>query len=149
LAKRKFAGSGEERAAVLRQILEQDDEIPLSVAHSLRSDLLAGARDLQKEGVPTTAKAMEYTKQADNVRRQMDDIMVATFGNTEEKELARKLGMYGGIDSPAGLRSGQVLNYAKDLDTFLTMIGRTKATTGNNQLLRDYFNTQKEYGRFL
>lgn len=145
LAKRKYAGSGEERATVLRQILEQDDQIPLSVAHSLRSDLLAGARDLQKEGVPTSAKAMEYTRQADNVRKQMDDIMVATFGNTEQKELARKLGMYGGIDSPAGLRSGQYLDYAKDLDTFLIGIGKTKATTGNNQLLRDYFNAQKEY----
>jgi hypothetical protein len=145
LARSKFAGSGEDRAAVLRQILEQDDTIPLSVAHNLRSDLMAGARDLQKEGAPATVKEQEYNKQAARVMRQMDDIMVATFGNTEEKELARKLGMYGGIDQPAGLRSGQYLGYYTDLDKFLQTVGRTRATTANNELLREYFNAQAAY----
>jgi hypothetical protein len=146
LAKRKFAGSGEDRAAVLRQIIEQDDSVPLSVAHGVRSDLMAGARDLRKEGSPTTAKEAEYSKQASNIQKSMDSIMVATFGNEEDKALARKLGMYGGIDSPAGLRSGEVLNYAKNLDQFLATIGKTPANTANNTLLRDYFNAQKGYG---
>lgn len=145
LARSKFAGAGQDKADVLRQILEQDDTIPLSVAHSLRSDLLAGARKEQKEGVPSTAKEQEYNKQASRVMRQMDDIMVATFGNTEEKELARKLGMYGGIDQPAGLRSGEYLGYYTDLDKFLQTVGRTRATTANNQLLREYFNAQAAY----
>lgn len=146
LAKRKFVGSGEDRAAVLRQILEQDDRVPLSVAHGLRSDLMAGARDLQKEGVATTAKEAEYNRQASNLQKSMDSVMVATFGNEEEKALARKLGMYGGIDSPAGLRTGQVMNYSQNLDQFLSKIGMTPATTANNKLLLDYFNAQKGYG---
>ena len=146
LAKRKFVGSGEDRAAVLRQILEQDDSVPLSVAHGLRSDLMAGARDLQKEGVATTAKEAEYNRQASAIQRSMDSVMVATFGNEEEKALARKLGMYGGIDSPAGLRSGQVMNYSQNLDQFLSKIGMTPANTANNELLRSYFNAQKGYG---
>ena len=75
----------------------------------------------------------------------MDSIMVATFGNAEDKELARKLGMYGGIDSPAGLRTGQVLNYSKTIDQFLNTIGKTPANTANNELLRSYFNAQKGY----
>lgn len=145
LAKQKFAGSGRDRADVLEQILAQDDEVPLSVAHGLRSDLLSGARDLKKEGVPTTAKEREYTVQAGNLARQMDSIMVATFGNEEEKALARKLGMGGGIDQAGGLRSGEYKGYYTDLDKFLETVGRTKANTTNNQLLRDYFNAQKGY----
>ena len=145
LAKRKFVGAGEDRASVLNEILAQDDQVALSVAHGLRSDLLAGARDLRKEGTATTAKESEYNKQAAGIQRSMDSIMVATFGNAEDKELARKLGMYGGIDSPAGLRTGQVLNYSKTLDQFLNTIGKTPANTANNELLRSYFNAQKGY----
>jgi hypothetical protein len=145
LAKRKFVGAGEDRASVLNEILAQDDQVALSVAHGLRSDLLAGARDLRKEGTATTAKESEYNKQAAAIQKSMDSIMVATFGNAEDKELARKLGMYGGIDSPAGLRTGQVLNYSKTLDQFLNTIGKTPANTSNNELLRSYFNAQKGY----
>jgi hypothetical protein len=146
LAKRKFAGAGSERRRALEDILNQDDQIPLSTAHSLRSDLLAGAREAQKEGVPTTVLQKEYSQQADAIRNQMDNVMVATFGNQEEKDLARKLGLYGGIDSPGGLRTGQVMNYSQNIDQLLGSLGKTKATTGNNQLLRDYFNAQKGYG---
>lgn len=145
LAKRNFAGAGAERRRALEDIINQADTVPLSTAHELRSDFLAGAREASKEGVPATALQAEYNKQAAAIQRQMDDIMVATFGNTEEKVLARKLGMFGGIDQPAGLRTGEYMGYAKDLDTFLQMVGKTKATSANNQLLRDYFNAQKGY----
>jgi hypothetical protein len=146
LAKSKFAGAGSERRRALEEILSQDDSVPLSVAHNLRSDLLAGAREAQKEGVPTTALQREYNLQADGIRRQMDDVMVTTFGNQEDKDLARKLGFLGGVDSPAGLREGQKLNYAQTVDQLIAGLGRTKATTSNNALLRDYFNAQKGYG---
>lgn len=149
LAKRKYAGAGAERRRALEDIVNQEDRVPLSLAHDLRSDFLAGAREAQKEGVPTTALQREYTMQAEGIQKQMDNVMVATFGNEEEKALARKLGMFGGIDSPAGLRSGQVLNYSKNLDQFLGKIGMTPANAGNNQLLRDYFNAQKSYGEAM
>ena len=145
LAKQKFAGAGRERADVLEQILAQNDEVPLSVAHGLRSDLLSGARDLQKEGVATTTKEREYTIQAANIAKQMDSVMVATFGNEEEKALARKLGMGGGIDQASGLRKGEYKGYYTDLDKFLETVGKTPANTANNKLLRDYFNAQKGY----
>lgn len=146
LAKRNFAGAGAERRRALEDILNQADDVPLSTAHDLRSDLLAGAREAQKEGVPTTALQREYNLQADAIRKQMDTVMVTTFGNAEDKALAEKLGFTGGVISPAGLRTGQKLNYAKDVDTLISALGRTKATTSNNQLLRDYFNAQKGYG---
>lgn len=146
LAKRNFAGAGAERRRALEDIVGQADDVPLSVAHDLRSDLLAGAREAQKEGVPTTALQREYNLQADAIRKQMDSVMVTTFGNAEDKALAQKLGFTGGIISPAGLRAGEKLNYAQDVDTLIAGLGRTKATTANNQLLRDYFGAQKGYG---
>lgn len=145
LAKSKFTGANKDRISVLEDVLKQDDSIPLSVAHDVRSSFLAGSREAVKEGVPSTVLQSEYNKQAAAIQRQMDDVMVATFGNTEEKALARKLGMFGGIDQAGGLRTGEYQGYAKNLDDFLATVGRTKATTTNNQLLRDYFNAQKGY----
>jgi hypothetical protein len=149
LAKRNFAGAGAERRRALEDIVNQADDVPLSTAHDLRSDLLAGAREAQKEGVPTTALQREYNLQADAIRQQMDNVMVTTFGNAEDKALAQKLGFTGGVVSPAGLRTGQKLNYAQDVDQLIAGLGRTKATTANNQLLRDYFNAQKGYGEAM
>jgi hypothetical protein len=145
LAKTKFAGAGAEKKKALEDILKQDDEISFSVAHDLRSNLLAGAREAKKDGVATTALEGSYNKYAKGLRYEMDKISVLTFGNEEEKALARKLGLLGGIDQPAGLRTGQYLADFKDLETMKNAIGRTKATTANNTLLREYWNAQESY----
>jgi hypothetical protein len=144
LAKTKFAGAGAEKKRALEDVLKQEDEIPFSVAHDLRSNLLAGAREAKKEGVPTTALEGSYNKYAQGLRNEMDRVAVITFGNEEEKALARKLGLVGGIDQPAGLRTGQYTAYNID-DLKKMNLGRTKATTGNNALLRDYWNAQDNY----
>lgn len=144
LAKTKFAGAGAEKKKALEDVLKQEDEIPFSVAHDLRSNLLAGAREAKKEGVPTTALEGSYNKYAQGLRNEMDRVAVITFGNEEEKALARKLGLVGGIDQPAGLRTGQYTAYNID-DLKKMNLGRTKATTGNNALLRDYWNAQDDY----
>jgi hypothetical protein len=144
LAKRKFVGAGSERRKVLEDIINQDNEVTFGTAHSLRSDLLASGREATKEGVPSTVLQKEYFNQAQGVANQMDNIMVLTFGNEEEKALARKLGLIGGIDQPAGLRNGQYIS--NNIGSINAMnIGRTKATTANNELLREYFNAQDSY----
>jgi hypothetical protein len=144
LAKRKFIGAGSERRKVLEDIINQDDEVTFGTAHSLRSDLLASGREATKEGVPSTVLQKEYFNQAQGVANQMDNIMVLTFGNEEEKAIARKMGLVGGIDQPAGLRNGQYIgNNFASIDAM--NIGRTKATTANNDLLRQYFNAQESY----
>jgi len=144
LAKIKFAGTGTEERRALEDILKQDDEISFSSAHDLRSNLLAGARESKKEGVGSTALEAAYNKYAQGLRNQMDNVAVITFGNEEQKAAARKLGLVGGIDQPAGLRSGQYTAYNID-DLKKMNLGRTKATTGNNALLRDYWNAQDSY----
>jgi hypothetical protein len=144
LARIKFAGAATEERRALEDILKQDDEISFSSAHDLRSNLLAGARESKKEGVGATSLEAAYNKYAQGLRNQMDNVAVITFGNEEEKALARKLGLVGGIDQPAGLRSGQYTAYNID-DLKKMNLGRTKATTGNNALLRDYWNAQDGY----
>lgn len=144
LAKIKFAGAATEERRALEDILKQDDEISFSSAHDLRSNLLAGARESKKEGVGATSLEAAYNKYAQGLRNQMDNVAVITFGNEEEKALARKLGLVGGIDQPGGLRSGQYTAYNID-DLKKMNLGTTKATTGNNALLRDYWNAQDSY----
>ena len=144
LAKRKFIGAGAERKQVLEDILKQDDEVTFGTAHALRSDLLASGREATKEGVPSTVLQKEYFNQAQGVSNQMDKTMVLTFGNKEQKALAQKLGLVGGIDSAGGLREGQYL--AHNITSIDKMnIPMTVANTGNNELLRNYFNAQTGY----
>jgi hypothetical protein len=144
LAGRKFAGAGAERRRALEDILKQDDEVTLGTAHALRSDFLSAARDLKKADAPATALEAEYNNQAQGIRNAMDGVMVVTFGNEEQKALAKKLGFVGGVDSAAGLRSGQYL--AHGIDSIEKMsFGFTKANAGNNELLRDYWNAQRGY----
>ena len=132
LAKSKFAGASADRKEVLEQILKQDDVIDFSTAHDLRSAWF------------TTALTAAYSKAAKAMGNQMDRVAVITFGNTEQKELARSLGLRGGIDSKAGIRSGQ---YRTDsVDELAKMnLPVTEATISNNPLLSRYFNAQRSY----
>lgn len=144
LAKTKFKFAGSERRKVLEDILSQDDEVAFGTAHALRSDLLASGREATKEGVPSTVLQKEYFNQAQGVSNQMDNAMVITFGNEEQKALARKLGLVGGINQPAGLRNGQYQAHnISSLDQL--NLPRTKANPANNDLLREYFNAQEGY----
>jgi hypothetical protein len=144
LARTKFVGASDDKRKVLEDILKQDDEVTFGVAHDLRSNFLASGREATKEGVPSTVLQKEYFNQAQGIANQMDNIMVLTFGNEEEKAIARKMGLVGGIDQPAGLRNGQYIgNNFASIDAM--NIGRTKATTANNDLLREYFNAQNGY----
>lgn len=144
LARTKFKFAGAERKQVLEDILKQDDEVTFGTAHALRSDLLASGREATKEGVPSTVLQKEYFNQAQGVSNQMDNTMVLTFGNKEQKALAKKLGLVGGIDSAGGLREGQYLPHnITSIDKMNIPV--TAANAGNNELLRNYFNAQTSY----
>ena len=144
LAERGFIGAGSERKKVLEDILKQNDEVTFGTAHALRSDLLASGREATKEGVPSTVLQKEYFNQAQGVANLMDNTMVITFGNEEQKAIAKKLGLVGGIDQPTGLRNGQY--QAHNINSLDQLnLPKTKANTANNELLREYFNAQSGY----
>jgi hypothetical protein len=139
-----MSSAAEDKRKVLNQILAQEDQITFSTAHDLRSDFLASARDATKEGQAANTLEAYYKKYAQGLQNNMTDIAVVTFGSKEQKDLARKLGLSGGIDQPAGLREGQFKDYNIDSLEKLNL-PTTQANAANNQLLRDYFNAQKGY----
>jgi hypothetical protein len=139
-----MSSAAEDKRKVLQQILAQEDKISFSTAHDLRSDFLASARDATKEGQAANTLEAYYKRYAQGLQNNMTDIAVITFGNKEQKELARKLGLGGGIDQQAGLREGQFKDYNIDSLEKLNL-PTTQANAANNQLLRDYFNAQKSY----
>jgi hypothetical protein len=139
-----MSSAAEDKRKVLEQILAQEDKITFSTAHDLRSDFLSSARDATKEGQPANTLEAYYKKYAQGLRNNMDNVAVITFGSKEQKDAARRLGLGGGIDQPAGLREGQFKEYNIDNLTQLNL-PTTQANVANNQLLRDYFNAQNGY----
>jgi len=139
-----MSSAAEDKRKVLQQILAQEDKISFSTAHDLRSDFLASARDATKEGQAANTLEAYYKKYAQGLQNNMTDIAVITFGSKEQKDLARKLGLGGGIDQAAGLREGQFKDYNIESLEKLNL-PTTQANAASNQLLRDYFNAQKSY----
>lgn len=139
-----MSSAADDKRKVLQQILAQEDKITFSTAHDLRSDFLASARDATKEGQPASTLEAYYKKYAQGLRNNMDNVAVITFGSKEQKDAARRLGLSGGIDQPAGLREGQFKEYNIDNLTKLNL-PTTQANAANNTLLRDYFNAQNGY----
>jgi hypothetical protein len=142
------SSSANDKRNVLNQILAQEDKISFSTAHDLRSEFLASARDATKEGQSANTLEAWYKKYAKGLQNNMTDVAVITFGSKEQKELARKLGLGGGVDQPAGLREGQFKDYnIESLEKF--NLPTTQANAANNQLLKDYFNAQKSYANAM
>lgn len=139
-----MSSAAEDKRKVLQQILAQEDKISFSTAHDLRSDFLASARDATKEGQAANTLEAYYKRYAQGLQNNMTDIAIITFGSKEQKDLARKLGLGGGIDQPAGLREGQFKDYNIESLEKLNL-PTTQANAASNQLLRDYFNAQKSY----
>ena len=149
LTKNKAMSSiAKDKIQVLEQILAQEDKISFSTAHDLRSDFLASARESVKEGVPATTLEAYYKKYAQGLRNNMDNIAVITFGSQEQKDAARRLGLVGGIDQQAGLRTGQFKEYNIDELSKLNL-PTTEANAKNNEMLRNYFNAQTGYKNAL
>lgn len=72
LAKSKFAGAGADRRTVLEDILKQDDMVDFGVAHDLRSNFGAAARDKVEAGGKSTALSAAYSKAEADISKAMD-----------------------------------------------------------------------------
>lgn len=83
LAKSKFRGAGEDRKKVLEDILAQDDMIDFGVAHDLRSNFGAAARDKVEAGGKATSLSAAYSKAEADVTKAMDNAF-----SYKRKELA-------------------------------------------------------------
>ena len=73
LEKSKFAGAGADRRTVLEDILRQDDMVDFGVAHDLRSNFGAAARDKVEAGGKATALSAAYSKAESDISKAMDN----------------------------------------------------------------------------
>lgn len=83
LAKSKFAGAGADRKTVLEDILSQDDMVDFGIAHDLRSNFGAAARDKMEAGGKSTALSAAYSKAENQINSAMDSAF-----SYKRKELA-------------------------------------------------------------
>lgn len=83
LAKSKFAGAGADRKTVLEDILSQDDTVDFGIAHDLRSNFGAAARDKMEAGGKSTALSAAYSKAENQINSAMDSAF-----SYKRKELA-------------------------------------------------------------
>lgn len=83
IVKSKGVGSSSDRAAVLNDILKQDDFVELGVAHDIRSSFMGAANDLAQPGKNATTKQAAYTKYASEIDKRMGDaVQLAANGKT-------------------------------------------------------------------
>lgn len=83
LAASKFAGAGADKRTVLEDILKQDDLVDFGVAHDLRSNFGAAARDKVEAGGKSTALSAAYSKAESQINSAMDSAF-----SYKRKELA-------------------------------------------------------------
>lgn len=72
LAASKFAGAGADKKKVLEDILRQEDMVDFGVAHDLRSNFGAAARDAVEAGGKATSLSAQYSKAENMINSAMD-----------------------------------------------------------------------------
>jgi hypothetical protein len=73
LAQGKFAGAGADKKAVLEDVLKQDDFVDFGIAHDIRSNFGAAARDAIEAGGKPTTKSAVFSKYESGISKSMDD----------------------------------------------------------------------------
>jgi hypothetical protein len=99
IVKSKGVGSSADKAAVLNDILKQDDFVEFGVAHDIRSSLNGAANDLSQPGKNATSKQAAYTKYANEVDQQMNKAVQLAASNKGQRDWIAKHG-YQSIDTP-------------------------------------------------
>ena len=147
-AKTNFVGFDNEKKKQLAAIASLDNLIDISAAHDLRSALLMSARDAKQPGQASSQLEKFFNETAGLVQGSMNRAAILAVGNVEEKELLKRFGITEFVERPTGgLRTGQIIlpdiqNIKKWSDLNW---GTVQARVGNNELLRNYFNSQNAY----
>jgi hypothetical protein len=81
LAQGKFAGAGADKKAVLEDVLKQDDFVDFGIAHDIRSNFGAAARDAIEAGGKPTTKSAVFSKYESGISKSMDDAFKVVGSN--------------------------------------------------------------------
>lgn len=84
LAQGKFAGAGADKKTILEDVLKQDDFVDFGIAHDIRSNFGAAARDKVEAGGRATTLSAGYSRYEDGISKAMDDAF-KIVGSTKKR----------------------------------------------------------------
>lgn len=73
LAQSKFAGAGKDEKAILEDVLAQDDFVDFGIAHDIRSNFGAAARNAIEAGGKGNSTSAKFTQYESGINTAMDD----------------------------------------------------------------------------
>lgn len=134
LAQGKFAGAGADKKSILEDVLKQDDFVDFGVAHDIRSNFGAAARDKVEAGGKATTLSAGYSRYENEISKAMDDSF-ALVGSTRKRVEGQGLKFTpSAAESPNAMVTGQT-----GFNPYLKKTDETKA------LVQQYQNTQAAY----
>jgi hypothetical protein len=86
LAQGKFAGAGADKKTILEDVLKQDDFVDFGIAHDIRSNFGAAARDKTEAGGRATTLSAGYSRYEDGISKSMDDAFKVVGSNKKRVE---------------------------------------------------------------
>jgi hypothetical protein len=86
LAQGKFAGAGADKKTILEDVLKQDDFVDFGIAHDIRSNFGAAARDKTEAGGRATTLSAGYSRYEDGISKSMDDAFKVVGSNQKRVE---------------------------------------------------------------
>ena len=131
LAQGKFAGAGADKKTILEDILKQDDFVDFGVAHDIRSNFGASARDKVDVGGKATTLSAGYSRYENEISKAMDDSFALVGSTRQRVEGAGYKFTPSAAESPNAMVTGQT--------GFNPYLKRTEET---KSLLNQYKNTQ-------
>jgi hypothetical protein len=134
LAQGKFAGAGADKKAVLEDVLKQDDFVDFGIAHDIRSNFGAAARDATEAGGKTTTKSAGFTRYESGISKAMDDAF-KVVGSTKKRVEGQGLPF---TQTPAESTVAQTTG-TPGFNPYL------KTTAETKDLVREYRLTQESY----
>jgi hypothetical protein len=86
LAQGKFAGAGADKKTILEDVLKQDDFVDFGIAHDIRSNFGAAARDKVEAGGRATTLSAGYSRYEDGISKSMDEAFKVVGSNKKRVE---------------------------------------------------------------
>lgn len=134
LAQGKFAGAGADKKTILEDVLKQDDFVDFGIAHDIRSNFGAAARDKVEAGGRATTLSAGYSRYEDGISKAMDDAF-EVIGSTKKRVEGQGLTFTATpAESTVAKTTGET-----GFNPYL------RQTEGTKDLVREYRLTQESY----
>jgi len=134
LAEGKFAGAAADKKTKLEDVLKQEDFVDFGIAHDIRSNFGAAARDKVEAGGKATTLSAGYSRYEGEISKAMDDSFAMVGPTRKRVEDQGYKFTPSAAESPVAMTTGQT--------GFNPYLKRTEET---KSLVNEYANTQRSY----